>query len=147
MSTKIKLTCTECGQINQFPGDKAESAPKCGICGHALNDGKVSKLDLKTLEKAAKNDGVPLLVDFWAPWCGPCRAMAPEFEKAARVLSPKVRFAKIDTQSNPDAAIRYNIRGIPAFILFQNGREVARLSGARPAAALEQFVNQKLATT
>lgn len=145
MSTKIKLTCMECGQVNQFPADKAEAAPKCGVCGQALNNGKVAKLDLKALEKAAKADGIPLLVDFWAPWCGPCRAMAPEFEKAARNLSPKVRLAKIDTQSNPDAAIRYNIRGIPAFILFHRGREVARLSGARPAAALEQFVQEKLA--
>jgi thioredoxin 2 len=145
MSAKIRLTCTECGQVNQFPEDKAQAAPKCGICGHALNTGKVSALDLKTLEKAAKSDDLPLLVDFWAPWCGPCRAMAPEFERAARTLAPHVRLAKIDTQSNPDAAIRYNIRGIPAFILFHRGREVARLSGARPAAALEQFVREKLA--
>jgi len=145
MSSKIRLTCTDCGQVNQFPADKAEAAPICGVCGHKLNDGKVAKVDLKTLEKAAKSDGLPLLVDFWAPWCGPCRAMAPEFEKAARNLSPKVRFAKIDTQSHPDAAIRYNIRGIPAFILFHRGREVARLSGARPAAAIEQFVTEKMA--
>ena len=145
MAAKIKLTCPDCAQVNQFPADKAAAAPKCGICGHALNDGKVAKLDLKTLEKMARNDELPLLVDFWAPWCGPCRQMAPEFDKAARQLSGKVRLAKIDTQSNPDATVRYNIRGIPAFILFHRGREVARLAGARPAADLIRFVEEKLA--
>ncbi|WP_068301205.1 thioredoxin TrxC [Pararhodobacter sp. CCB-MM2] len=145
MAAKIKLTCPECAQVNQFPADKAGAVPKCGICGHALNDGKVAKLDLKTLEKMARNDEMPLLVDFWAPWCGPCRQMAPEFEKAARQLKGKVRLAKIDTQSNPDATVRYNIRGIPAFILFHRGREVARLAGARPASDLIRFVEEKVA--
>lgn len=141
----IRLTCSACGQVNRLPAGRAVSAPKCGICGQALNNGKVAALDLRTLEKATKSDGLPLLVDFWAPWCGPCRAMAPEFERAAKALAPQVRLAKIDTQSHPDASTGYNIRGIPAFILFHRGREVARLAGARPATDLERFVREKLA--
>jgi len=139
MAKSVKLTCLECGVVNRVPEDKLGAGPKCGTCGTKLNDGKVRELDLKTLLKAAKNDDIPLLVDLWAPWCGPCRMMAPEFAKAAQAVSPEVRLAKIDTQSNPDATVRFNIRGIPALILFKNGREVSRLAGARPARDIEAF--------
>ena len=139
MAKSVKLTCLECGVVNRVPEDKLGAGPKCGTCGTKLNDGKVRELDLKTLLKAAKNDDIPLLVDLWAPWCGPCRMMAPEFAKAAQAVSPEVRLAKIDTQSNPDATVRFNIRGIPALILFKNGREASRLAGARPARDIEAF--------
>jgi thioredoxin 2 len=139
MAKSVKLTCLECGVVNRVPEDKLGAGPKCGTCGTKLNDGKVRELDLKTLLKAAKNDDLPLLVDLWAPWCGPCRMMAPEFAKAAQAVAPEVRLAKIDTQSNPDATVRFNIRGIPALILFKNGREVSRLAGARPARDIEAF--------
>jgi len=139
MAKSVKLTCLECGVVNRVPEDKLGAGPKCGTCGTKLNDGKVRELDLKTLLKAAKNDDIPLLVDLWAPWCGPCRMMAPEFAKAAQAVSPAVRLAKIDTQSNPDATVRFNIRGIPALILFKNGREASRLAGARPARDIEAF--------
>lgn len=144
MADKIRLTCTDCGQTNQLPADKTASAPKCAVCGHALIEAKPAAMDFKTLEKASKSDDLPLLVDFWAPWCGPCRAMAPEFERAARSMSPKVRFAKIDTQEHPQASTRFGIRGIPALILFHRGREIARLAGARPAAEIERFVSASL---
>ena len=134
-----KLTCLSCGQVNRVPSEKLSDGPKCGVCGAPLIGDKPVAVDFRTLEKAVRNDDVPLLVDFWAPWCGPCRAMAPEFEKAAGMLAGQVRLVKIDTEANPEAGARWNIRGIPAFILFRDGREQARLAGARPAAQLADW--------
>ncbi|HRO15872.1 MAG TPA: thioredoxin domain-containing protein [Paracoccus sp. (in: a-proteobacteria)] len=137
-----KLTCLACGQVNRLPADRLAAGPKCGACGVPLMAPHPSAVDFQTLEKAARTDELPLLVDYWAPWCGPCRMMAPEFEKAASLLQGQARLAKIDTQSHPDATVRWNIRGIPAFILFRDGREAARLSGARPAAQLADWARQ-----
>ena len=144
MGEGVKLVCAECGQVNRVPATKLAAGPKCGVCGAGLADGTVKALDLAVLAKAAKSDDLPLLVDFWAPWCGPCRMMAPEFAKAAKALAPRARLAKIDTQDHPDAAQRHGIRGIPALILFDRGREVARLAGARPAAEIEAFVRSNI---
>lgn len=145
MAEAVKLCCAECGQMNRVPVARLAAGPKCGVCGAALADGRVHELDAAAHDRAVRGDGLPLLVDYWAAWCGPCRMMAPEFAKAARALAPAVRFAKLDTEAFPEVSQRAGIRGIPALILYQGGREVARLAGARPAAEIAAFVRSHVA--
>jgi thioredoxin 2 len=140
MTDSVKLTCAACGQANRVPIARLAAGPKCGTCGATLLDGKVAELDATAHDKATRGDDLPLLVDYWAPWCGPCRMMAPEFAKAARSLAPQVRLAKLNTEDHPSVSARAGIRGIPALILYHRGREVARIAGARPAAEIVAFV-------
>ncbi|WP_028029157.1 thioredoxin [Gemmobacter nectariphilus] len=139
-----RITCLTCGQANRVPLDRLDQSPRCGSCGDPLVPGTVAELDPAAHDKATKRDDLPILVDYWAPWCGPCRMMAPEFAKAARTLAPQVRLAKLNTQDHPDIASRTRIQGIPALVLYSKGREVARLAGARPAADIVAFVQGKL---
>ena len=144
MTVALKLTCMACGQANRVPEDRLVQTPKCGVCGAGLVAGRVAEMDSATHDKATRGDDLPLLVDYWAPWCGPCRAMAPEFAKAAQALAPRVRLAKINTEEFPVISQRLGIRGIPLLILYHRGRERARLSGARPASDIVAFVTEKL---
>ncbi|MGL4311145.1 MAG: thioredoxin TrxC [Paracoccaceae bacterium] len=145
MSDAVKLCCTTCGQLNRVPAERLQQAPKCGSCGDPLLGGRVAELDLRVHDRVTKSDELPLLVDYWAPWCGPCRMMAPEFSKAAHAMKGRARFAKINTEDFPQVSQRLGIRGIPLLILWKNGREVARLAGARPSAEIESFVRQSVA--
>ncbi len=144
MQDTARLTCLTCGQANRVPSAKFGAGPKCAKCGALLVAGDVAAFDLRVHDKATQADDLPLIVDYWAPWCGPCKMMAPEFAKVAKTLQFKARFAKIDTEKFPNVSQRLQIRGIPLLILYAKGREVARLPGARPASDIEDFVRQHL---
>lgn len=137
-----KLLCLDCGQAGRIARDRTGADPVCDICGSALLTTKPRPVDAALLAKATKADQLPLLVDFWAPWCAPCRVMAPEFQKAAASLKKNLRSVKLDTQAYPSAVGRWKIRGIPTLILFQDGRETARLAGARKAAEIIRFAEK-----
>lgn len=128
--TAHTLTCLDCGQANRIPADRIGQGPKCATCGAGLLTGKVAQVDPATLAKAVRLDSLPIVVDFWAPWCGPCRMMAPEFSKAASAMKGQVRMVKLNTEDHPQAGAQHNIRGIPTMVAFSGGREAKRQSGA-----------------
>ena len=130
MSELMQVVCLSCSVINRFPASKIEDLPHCGRCKMPIFTGEPMVLNAALLARLQKHDQLPLLVDFWAPWCGPCRQMAPAFARAARQLEPSIRLAKINTEDEPDLAARFNIRSIPTLILFSKGRELARQPGA-----------------
>lgn len=144
MPAPLKLTCFECSSINRVPAERMNAGPKCGTCGTKLTDGKLRAIDPATLSRLCKTDSMPVVVDFWAPWCGPCRTMTPAVTQAARNLAGHVRFAKLNTEDHPKVAAKHNIRGIPALILFKNGKELGRHAGAMPARRIEAFIQQHI---
>ena len=139
MSEIVQVACPACLAANRVPVDRAGEDPKCGKCGAALLDGEPAELGESQLETFVQRTELPVLVDFWAPWCGPCRAMAPHFERAARNLKDRVRLVKVNTEEAPGLAARYGIRAIPTLVLFRNGTETKRMSGALDAGALERW--------
>ena len=138
------IGCPSCGTLNRVPPERLAEGPKCGKCKAALLDGKPVAVSEASFDAAVLRTELPVVVDFWADWCGPCHAMAPGFERAAAELKPRVRFAKLDTEAAPGIAARYGIRGIPTLILFQAGKEAARISGAMDARGIQSWVNQEL---
>ena len=131
--------CPSCGAFNRV--GTGTGTPVCGRCKNPLpTDGKPQDVNAEGLERAVASSPVPVLVDFWAPWCGPCRVAAPLFDEVARRLKGEAVVLKVDTEANPDAGARYQIRAIPTAILFQAGRERERRMGVQPAPALESWL-------
>ncbi len=129
MSAPLRIACPQCDTLNRVPQERLTHGPRCGQCRQALFAAHPVTLTAANFERQIGGD-IPVLVDFWAPWCAPCRAMAPVFEQAAGQLEPQMRLAKLDTEAEPGLAARFGIRSIPTLAVFRNGREIARQSGA-----------------
>ncbi len=126
----MHIVCPHCQTINRLPAERLGERPDCGRCHRPLFETKPLNLDTAAFERQREHSDVALLVDFWAPWCGPCKTMAPAFEQAAVQLEPQFRLLKINTDTEQELSARYQIRSIPTLMLFRNGREVARQAGA-----------------
>ncbi len=142
MSDTNQIVCPSCSATNRVPSSKSASAAKCGKCGASLFSGKPTELTGANFAKHIRNSSVPVVVDFWAEWCGPCKMMGPEFAKAASVLEPDVRMAKLDTEAAQNVAAQYNIRSIPMLKIFKNGKVIAEQAGAMPADQIAQWVRE-----
>ena len=146
MTDALLVACPACSTLNRFPRERLTEgfAGKCGQCRAPLFTGHPVALNATSFEAHAVKSDIPLLVDFWAPWCGPCKAMAPQFDRAASRLEPAMRLGKVTTDEEQQLAGRFSIQGIPTIILFRHGKEIARQSGLMDAGRIESWAAQSL---
>lgn len=144
MNNSIHIVCPYCRTTNRLLSKRLNEQPKCGKCQKSLFNGVPLVLDQECFERHLKNDNIPLLVDFWAEWCGPCKVMAPYFESATKILEPQVRLIKINTELSQELSSRYIIQSIPTLMIFKNGKEVARNLGVMGTQDIVRWVKQYL---
>lgn len=136
MHHRILTPCPHCNATNRLPAERIADTPVCGRCGQALLAGQPLELNDANFDSVVMASDQPLLVDFWAPWCGPCRMMAPAFEQAGKTLTGRALLVKVNSDDNPQLSARFGIRSIPTLVRIEQGRETARQSGALPASAI-----------
>ena len=140
MSEHLRLVCPHCHTVNRVLRERLGPGANCGSCKEPLLGTHPIELSASNFDRHIESDELPVVVDFWAPWCGPCRMMAPAYEQAAVEFSSQARIAKVDTEAEPTLAARFGIRSIPTLIAFRNGREVARQSGAMDLPGLRRWI-------
>jgi len=144
MTADTRVVCIHCGAVNRLPEGRDAAMAKCGTCKEALFEGEPADVSGAMFDKQIAKSGVPVVIDVWAPWCGPCLAMAPEYEKAAQATEPRARFIKLNSDNEQAIAGRLGIRGIPTMLVYRDGKEIARSSGARSARDIISWVEAAL---
>jgi len=144
MSDFTHIVCPYCNGTNRLPSDKINENAKCGRCKKHIFNTLPIELTTENIDQHIKKNDIPVVIDFWAPWCGPCKMMGPNFEQASSNFKTRVRFAKVNTEDQQSLGGFFNIRSIPTLVLFKNGKELDRVSGALDANQLSQWINSKI---